>query len=159
MTIQEIYEKLKVKYDDAIGELISGIPVAEFINVSPDKVDEICLYLRDNNELNFDSLSCLSGVDNNNGTLTTVYHLFSYDKKHKLCLKATVNRDNPDTKSVAHIWETANWHERESYDVIGINYVGHPNLVRILLPYDWEGHPLRKDYQVPEFYQGMKVPY
>jgi NADH-quinone oxidoreductase subunit C len=159
MTTKEIFDSLKEKYSDAVTEIITGIPVEEFINVSPDKVDEICLLLRDGDEYRFDSLSCLSGVDNNNGTLSAVYHLYSYEKHHKVCLKTTVSKDAPDIKSVSSVWLTANWHEREAFDMIGINFVGHADLRRILCPYDWEGYPLRKDYEVPEFYHGMRVPY
>jgi NADH-quinone oxidoreductase subunit C len=159
MTTQEIFEKLKQKFGDAVTDIVTDKPVDQFINVVPDKIDEICLFLRDNEEFQFDSLSCLSGVDNNNGTLTSVYHLYSFAKNHKVILKATVSKDVPNVKSVVSVWLTADWHERESYDLIGINYVGHPDLRRILLPYDWEGHPLRKDYEVPEFYNGMRVPY
>jgi len=70
-----------------------------------------------------------------------------------------VPKDNPHVPSVESVWKTANWHEREAYDLIGVVFDGHPDLRRILLPDDWEGHPLRKDYKVPEFYNGMKVPY
>ncbi|MEX0602057.1 MAG: NADH-quinone oxidoreductase subunit C, partial [Bacteroidota bacterium] len=69
------------------------------------------------------------------------------------------SKEQPHIQSVSGVWGTANWHEREAYDLIGIVFDGHPDLRRILLPYDWEGHPLRKDYKVPEFYNGMKVPY
>lgn len=159
MTTQEIFDKLREKFGEAVISIVTDKPVDPFINISPDRTDEICLFLRDLEEFQFDSLSCLSGVDNNDGTLSSVYHLYSFIKNHKVVLKATVNKDAPDVKSVAGIWLTADWHERESYDLIGINYIGHPDLRRILLPYDWEGHPLRKDYQVPEFYNGMRVPY
>jgi NADH-quinone oxidoreductase subunit C len=100
----------------------------------------------------------LSGVDLK-GRLAVVYQLFSMVKKHKITLKVEVPTDAPNVQSVESIWKTANWHEREAYDLYGITFIGHPDLRRILLPYDWEGHPLRKDYQVPEYYNGMKVPY
>jgi NADH-quinone oxidoreductase subunit C len=88
-----------------------------------------------------------------------VYHLASVVHNHKIVLKAICTKENPHVQSVADVWGTANWHEREAFDLIGIVFDGHPDLRRILLPYDWEGHPLRKDYKVPEFYNGMKVPY
>lgn len=159
MTTQEIFNILKEKFPDAVTELVTDKPVDHFINIVPDKLDEVCLFLRDSEDLQFDQLCCLSGVDNNDGTLTSVCHLYSFKKKHKLCIKSTVIKESPDVKSVSEIWNTADWHEREAFDMIGINYTGHKNLKRILLPEDWEGFPLRKDYEVPEFYQGMKVPY
>jgi NADH-quinone oxidoreductase subunit C len=80
--------------------------------------------------------------------------------KHKLTIKVSASRENPQVKSVANIWRSADWNEREAYDLYGINFINHPDLRRILMPYDWEaGYPLRKDYKNPEFYQGMKVPY
>jgi len=78
---------------------------------------------------------------------------------HKLTLKVLLPRDNPVVPSVERVWRAADWHEREAYDLFGIIFEGHHNLKRILLPEDWEGHPLRKDYKVQEYYQGMKVPY
>ena len=110
-------------------------------------------------ELQFDYLMCLSGIDNGKNILGVVYHLSSMQHRHKITVKVEVPADKPDVPSVSSIWPTANWHEREAYDLIGIKFIGHPDLRRMLLPEDWEGHPLRKDYKVPEFYQGMKVPY
>jgi NADH-quinone oxidoreductase subunit C len=78
---------------------------------------------------------------------------------HKIVLKVDVPADHPRCRSVEAVWKTANWHEREAFDLYGIVFEGHPDLRRILLPDDWEGYPLRKDYQVPEYYNGMKVPY
>ena len=94
------------------------------------------------------------------GTLSVVYHLESIELKHKIVLKVLLQRENPDVQSVSCVWRCADWHEREAYDLIGINFLNHPDLRRILMPYDWEaGYPLRKDYKNPEFYHGMKVPY
>lgn len=159
MTQQEIFEKLREKFGEAIIEFREEKASDLVIIVSPDKIDEICFHLRDGDEFQFDFLNCISGLDNQDKTLSVAYNLFSFRKKHKLTLKVIVPREKPDVKSVTGVWITANWHEREAYDIIGINFVGHPDLRRILLPYDWDGHPLRKDYEVQEFYQGMKVPY
>ena len=174
-TTEEIYKSLKEKFNDSIIELNSSLPVEPVIIVNPQSIDDVCLFLKENGEFKFDSLMCLSGVDDANGekatnddgsnmikggTLSVVYHLESIELKHKVVLKVSVNRDIPEVKSVAGIWRHADWHEREAYDLIGIKFLNHPDLRRILMPYDWEaGHPLRKDYQNPEFYQGMKVPY
>jgi NADH-quinone oxidoreductase subunit C len=118
----------------------------------------VAKYLRDDEEMQFDFLSCLSGLDLK-GKFAVTYHLASTTKKHKIVLRVELPGENPAVQSVETIWKTANWHEREAFDMFGINFVDHPDLRRILMPYDWEGHPLRKDYQVPEFYNGMKVPY
>ncbi|HET9487574.1 MAG TPA: NADH-quinone oxidoreductase subunit C, partial [Chryseosolibacter sp.] len=74
-------------------------------------------------------------------------------------LKVTVSRDHAEVDSVEDVWKTANWHEREAYDLFGIKFRGHPDLRRILLPADWEGHPLRKDYKQQEYYRGVKLDY
>ena len=174
-TTEELFNLLKEKFGDKIIELKSDQPVEAFIKVDPKSVDKICLYLRDTAGLMFDNLMCLSATDDANGesvkeedgsttlkggTLSVYYHLESMSLKQKLTLVVSVDKDKPDVATVAEIWKSANWHEREAYDLIGINFLNHPDLRRILMPYDWEaGHPLRKDYKNPEFYQGMKVPY
>jgi NADH-quinone oxidoreductase subunit C len=170
-TTEEIYNSLKENFKESIIELNSSLPVEPFIVVRPQSIDEVSLFLKENEELKFDSLMCLSGVDDANsekstnedgtsrtkgGTLSVVYHLESTELKHKVVLKVSVSKDNPEVKSVAGIWRHADWHEREAYDLLGIMFLNHPDLRRILMPYDWEaGYPLRKDYENPEFYQGM----
>ncbi len=161
MTPQEILDKLSARFGSVpdIGiEAKLDNPVDPYIKISPLHVLDVAKFLRDDDDTLFDFLSCLSGVDLK-GRLAVVYHLFSMTKRHKITLRVEVPTDNPAVQSVESIWKTANWHEREAFDLYGINFVGHPDLRRILLPYDWEGHPLRKDYQVPEYYNGMKVPY
>ncbi len=148
-------------------ELVGTFPEHEFrldeavpcIFVPPLAVKDVSLHLRDTSRYLFDALMCLSGVDNNDGSLGVVYHLYSMTNKHKLTVKVTVPKDNPVVASVEKVWRTADWHEREAFDLIGVVFDGHRDLRRILLPDDWEGHPLRKDYTVPEYYNGMKVPY
>ena len=159
MTLQEISDKLKTQFPDAVLEVkIEGV-VDPYIKVVPASLRDISIYLRDDIDLQFDYLMCLSGMDYGKGTLGVVYNFFSMKKKHKLNLKVEVPKDKAEVPSVALVWQTANWHEREAYDLVGVKFLDHPDLRRILMPDDWEGHPLQKDYKVPEFYQGMKVPY
>ncbi len=159
MTIQEIYDILKTQFGDAILEIKPEAPVDPWIAVVPARITEICKFLRDDSRLQFDYMMCQSGVDYNNGTLGSIYHISSMKLGHRLVLKVVVPKDHPEVPSVVSVWAAANWMERETYDLVGIVYQGHPDLRRILLPYDWEGHPLQKDYKTPEFYNGMKVPY
>jgi NADH-quinone oxidoreductase subunit C len=173
---KEIFESLKEKFTEYNFEIIEDLPVEPIISVDPLNVNKIGFYLRLDADLQFDSLMVLSGVDDNNakkikqedeteiddpGTLSVYYHLYSTTHKHKVTLKASAPKDNPEIESVEKVWKTADWHEREAYDMIGIKFLNHPDLRRILMPYDWDENsfPLRKDYENPEFYQGIKVPY
>jgi NADH-quinone oxidoreductase subunit C len=174
-TAEEIFNLLKEKFGESVIELKTDVPVEQFVIVDPLSVDKICFFLRDENELQFDSLMNLSGVDDANGekvkdeqgletisggTLSVYYHLESTQLKHKLTIKTLTGREKPEVVTVTEVWKSADWHEREAYDMYGIIFLNHPDLRRILMPYDWEyGYPLRKDYKNPEFYQGMKVPY
>ena len=172
---EEIFILLKEKFGGSVIELKTDKPVETYIIVDPLEVDKVCLFLREENDLQFDSLMNLSGVDDANGvkekdekgletikggTFSVYYHLESTSLKHKLTLRVSTNREKPEVVTVTETWKTADWHEREAYDMYGIFFLNHPDLRRILMPYDWEyGYPLRKDYKNPEFYQGMKVPY
>jgi NADH-quinone oxidoreductase subunit C len=174
-TAEEIFNLLKEKFGNAVIEFKNDKPVDPYLVINSLEVDKICLFLRDEKELLFDSLMNLSGVDDANGekvkddkelvtikggTLSVYYHLESTSLKHKLTLKVSTNREKPEVVTVTEVWKGADWHEREAYDMYGIIFLNHPDLRRILMPYDWEfGYPLRKDYKNPEFYQGMKVPY
>jgi len=158
MSPQEIHDNLKAKFGDAILEAKLDA-LQPWIRVDDHRIKEICLFLHDEPTFQFDYLMCLSGIDYNNGTLGAVYHLSSMSHKHKIVLKATCPKDNPRIQSVSSVWGTANWHEREAYDMYGIVFDEHPDMRRILCPDDYPGFPLRKDFKVPEFYNGMKVPY
>ncbi len=174
-TPEEIFEILKNKFGEAVIEIDTQTPVENIISVDPLKIHEIGKFLRDDEELKFDSLMVLSGVDDANGekvaeedgsftikggTLSVYYHLHSIPLKHKVTLKVSVPREEPEVESVESVWKTANWHEREAYDMFGIKFLHHPDLRRILMPYDWPGgYPLRKDYKNPEYYHGMKIHY
>ena len=159
MTPVDIYQRVKGEFGDAIPEFKDAPPADPRIKVSPQKIKDVAAFLRSDPDLQFDYLMCLSGVDYNNGILGVVYDLFSMQKRHKIALGVEVPKTEPRVASVESVWRSADWHEREAYDLFGIIFTGHPDLRRILCPYDWEGHPLRKDYTLPEFYQGMKVPY
>ncbi len=159
MTPQEIQNKLTEKFADAIVEAkIEGV-LEPYAKVKAETIREISSFMRDDSDLQFDTLMCLSGMDYGKGVLGVVYNLGSIAKKHKFTLKVEVPVDSPNIPSIESVWRTADWHEREAFDLFGIVFTDHPDLRRILLPEDWEGYPLRKDYQVQEFYHGMKVPY
>ena len=156
MLTNDIYQKLKLEFDECIIQYNDQQPVDSFILVSTDKLFDICHTLRDDEEFLFDYLMSLSGMDLEEN-VGVVYHLYSMKLKHKLVLKVTAPKTNPKVPSVEKIWKTADWHEREAYDLMGVQFEGHHNLIRILCPYDWEGHPLRKDYVTPETYHNMKI--
>ena len=132
--------------------------------IHPEMIAAVCLELRDNVKTYFDFLSCLSGIDfgAEQNKFGVVYHLTSIPYKSRLTLKVIKEHDRnntelPSFQSVVQVWRTAEWHEREAFDLIGIFFENNPDLRRILLPDDWEGYPLRKDYKNPEYYKGIKV--
>ncbi len=132
--------------------------------IKADLIADVCLFLRDHSDTWFDFLSCLSGVDYGveQQKFGVVYHLSSIIKNHQLVLKVVQdnNRDTanlPAFKSISAVYKAAEWHEREAFDLLGIFFENHPDLRRILLPDDWEGFPLRKDYQNAESYRNIKI--
>src|ERR1700688_189819 len=126
MTLSDIHQNLVANFSDAIGEFKPDAPGTPFIVVSAEYVHDICLFLRDEQNLAFDNLMCLSGVDNANKTLSVVYHLESTTLRHKCALKVIVPIDAPSVPSVTDIWASANWNEREAFDMLGIVFAGHP---------------------------------
>jgi NADH-quinone oxidoreductase subunit C len=159
MEITEIYNILKSAFEEGIGEPVTDKPVDPYMIIEAGKINAVCLFLRDEERLQFEYLSCLSGVDYDKDNLAVVYHLYSFALNHKVVIKVIVPKSDPKVPTVFDVWAAAEWHEREAYDLIGLVFENHPDLRRILCPEDWEGHALRKDYKVPEFYNGMKVPY
>ncbi len=158
MEINKIFELLKAKFEDDVISITNEQPSDPFIEIKPDKIVDIALELRDNPDLLFDYFVCLSSMDYGDA-FGVVYNLMSLTHKHKLTIKVKVPKDNPVVPTLEKVWRSADWHEREAWDLMGIVFEGHHNLIRILCAYDWEGHPLRKDYKEPEEYHGMKVPY
>ena len=175
MTFDEIYNALLDRFG---AEVITGAnaeAIDPWIEVAPTSIADVAYYLKDNEALSFDALNDLSGVDYFEPDeklaikfpyephVEVVYHLYSYKQKHFLNVKVKLPRWKNDTEgqlpevpSVSHVWAIADWHEREAYDLVGINFIGHPNLVRILCTDDWVGHPLRKDYEFPLEYHGIR---
>ena len=153
MNTKEIFEKLQEKFGQPVlkYEEPTGDP---FVVIELKAIAEIMTFLKDTPELSFDSLMSLSGLDYPEN-LTVVYHLFSTRHSHKIVLKVSVPKGSHFVPTVSHVWPTADWYEREAYDLLGIKFEGHPNLIRILMPDDWSGHPLRKDYKYPTEYNGI----
>lgn len=122
---------------------------------------KVCTVLMENPSTYFDMLSCITGIDNGPeaGTMEVIYNLYSIPFNHSLMLKVRVPRENPEVESISSIWKSANWLEREVFDMYGIVFKNHPDLRRILMPADWKGYPLRKDYQHEEFYRDIKIKY
>jgi NADH-quinone oxidoreductase subunit C len=133
----------------------------KIVKISSQDLKRVCRMLYENASTYFDMLACITGIDNGPqpGTIEVVYNLYSIPYNHHVALKVVVSRDNPVIESVIDIWKTANWHERELFDMYGIHVTGHPDLRRILMPADWEGYPLRKDYKQQEYYRDIKVEY
>ncbi len=174
MSGQEFLDRLKQQFGDAItGSNFENID--PWIEVSPNGLVDVCTYLRDEPDLRFDMLNSITGVDyfepdEKKAKKVTwephtevVYHLSSIEHKHNLVLKVMLPRwqddvegEAPRCPSVSSVWSTADWHEREVYDLSGVWFTDHPNLVRILCPEDWVGYPLRKDYEMPLEYHGMR---
>ena len=148
-----------VKYIQSIAAGKSSIiEQKEAILVSPDNWNEVSMLLKNESDLDFNYLMCISSYDKGDGKIYGVaYNLFSTTKNHYLEVRVEAE-DGISIPSVVSLWKTANWHEREAYDMMGIHFEGHPNLKRILLSDDWEGHPLRKNFKEPDYYHGMPVP-
>ncbi|MFZ2905196.1 MAG: NADH-quinone oxidoreductase subunit C [Cyclobacteriaceae bacterium] len=131
------------------------------ILLAPSQLKKICHELYCNPTTYFDMLSCLTGIDNGPeaNTLEVAYNLYSIPFNHSLMLKVKLLRESAEVDSVSDIWRTANWHERETAEMFGITFINHPDPRRLLLPADWVGHPLRKDYQHQEKYRDVTVKY
>ncbi len=156
MEFPEIVKQIEAAFP---GAAVSVDETARCVLIAPEYWPAVAEYLKTDPGTAFDVLMCLTGYDQGPGEpLGVVYNLHSMGKLHKLEVRIEVIRDGGTIPSVARIWRTADWHEREVYDLFGVTFDGHPDLRRMLLPDDWEGHPLRKDYQTPDFYHGIPIP-
>lgn len=174
MAGEKFLNRLNAKFGDSVvGGNFEAID--PWIEVTPDGLVDLMTYLRDDPELKFEMLNCITAVDyfqpdpkkaakaDFDPHLEMVYHLSSITQKHTLVVKVKLPRwkddvegQLPELPSVSDVWRTADWHEREVFDLSGVNFTGHPNLVRILCPEDWVGYPLRKDYEMPLDYHGIR---
>ena len=174
MTFEEIHSTLVGEFgDDITGSNADAID--PWIEVAPQAIDRVAAFLKTDERLQFDHLNDLTGVDycepdpkkakraKFDPHLEVVYHLWSVAEKKTLVLKVMLPRwkddepgELPELASVAGVWRTADWHEREAYDLCGVWFTDHPNLRRLLCPEDWVGHPLRKDYEMPLEYHGVR---
>jgi NADH-quinone oxidoreductase subunit C len=174
MTAAEIVPILQARFPDAVSGVSGGPDLS--VTVEPARLVEVCTFLRDDPRLKFEILNDISGVDylepdpkkvakaGFEPHLEVVYHLSSFSfPGQRFTLKLVLPRwkDNvvgqlPEVPTLCGLWRTADWQEREVYDLVGVTFLGHPDLTRILLGDDWVGHPLRKDYEFPLEYHGIR---
>jgi NADH-quinone oxidoreductase subunit C len=184
MEATAIHALLQNRFGDAVLDYVDSYEKGSL--VAAGRVAEIAAFLRDDAALGFESLMCLTGLDWDgydttgkgksvdilgydelgrpqasdrvgDGDLGVAYALYSHRHGHKHTLFVRVPRAAPEVASVAALWPTAAWHEREAWDLVGIRFAGHPDLRRILLEEDWVGHPLRKDYVMPGDWKGVPL--
>jgi NADH-quinone oxidoreductase subunit C len=174
MTVADIVAHLEQQFGPKIKAKKLDV-LDPFVVVEPGDLVEIARFLRDDPGLGFDLLNCISGVDyfepdpkkapkaGFDPHMEVVYHLHSFKQRHRLVLKVMLPRwkdnhpgDLPEVPTVSGVWRGADWHEREVYDLSGVWFTDHPDLRRILLAEDWVGHPLRKDYEYPLEYHGIR---
>ncbi|MBI4697690.1 MAG: NADH-quinone oxidoreductase subunit C [Nitrospirae bacterium] len=143
----EIVEKIRERFPNEISSVVQFRDQVS-VSVKRDKIFDICRFLSDSPEIRMDFLSDLCGVDHKGREFRfeVVYNLYSIKHGHRIRVKALIPENDPSVDSVVPVWSGANWHEREACDMFGIVFRGHPDLRRILMPEDWEGNPLRKDY-------------
>jgi len=165
VTPQEIADILKGRFPTAVLETaIDGKHPC--VRVSPEAWHDVAMFLRDDPRLGMNMLRCVSGLDLlPEPQIELVYDLISmrpgaagadlWQSGGVIAVRVRVAREGGRVPSVADVWPTANWHEREAFDLLGVTFDGHPDLRRILCPDDWAGHPLRKDYEFPKEYEGI----
>ncbi len=159
MTPQDICQRLKVRFGPAIA---ASLPDDKHprIHIQAQDWPAVAEFLQLSSDLAFDWLSCVTGVDYvSENKMACVYELYSTRHGHWFAVKAYTERSKPVVPSVMKHWPAADWHEREIFDLLGIDFPGHTDLRRILLPEDWKGHPLRKDYVFPREYHGIPGSY
>ena len=157
MEAPDIFARLEKHFPGKVSDFRGEIPEPCCLVSAPAIVD-VCRFLRDDAGVKFEVLSDLTALDwPKEEKIQVVYHLYSYPNKHQIVLKVDLPRENPRIATVEEIWKVANWFEREVFDLFGVIFEGHSDLRRIMLPEDWVGYPLRKDYVEQEEYDGMST--
>ena len=155
MTTHEIHERLLARFGDAVGPL-SEPKIDAHCVVKAQALVDVCRFLKSGPGLELDFLEDETAVDwPKKNQIEVVYHLVSYKHRHVFKLKVETDRAAPSVPTVEGVWKTANWFEREIFDLFGVDFPGHPDLRRIMLPDDWIGYPLRKDYQEAGGWHGI----
>jgi NADH-quinone oxidoreductase subunit C len=155
MTQEEICTQLKAQFGEAITAL-SETKGDRFVVVKGEKIVDVCRFLKTTTGLEFDYCLDITAVDwPARKIIEVVFHLYSFAHRHGLVLKVETDREAPSIATVESVWKAATWLEREIYDLFGVNFTGHSDLRRILLPDDWVGYPLRKDYREAGGYHGI----
>ena len=171
-TPKEAYDRIVALVTERLPDVVESSDQAHgelTLYVARDRLLDVLRLMRDNHELRFELLSSVSGVDylnhpqhaGDDRRLHAVYHLTSLTYRRRVRVEVAVTVDDPHVPSAVSVYPTADWHERETYDFFGIVFDGHPNLTRIEMPDDWDGHPQRKDYPlggVPVEYKGAQIP-
>ncbi len=176
MTVEEIHSILIERFGSEVVVGVNFEATDPWIEVASGAILDVAAFLKQHDRLRFDHLNNLCGVDylepdakkaakfGHDPHVEVVYHLSSIEWKHHLTVKVKLPRWKgdqqgalPEVASVSGVWAIADWHEREAYDLVGIRFLGHPNPRRILCPEDWVGHPLRKDYEFPREYHGIRA--
>jgi len=147
MNLDEFRQALKARFADLDFHPDPLNPQA--LTMPAAGVPDVFRWLRDASETRMESLEFSTAADYPPTHLTLVYYLYSFTLRHRLALKVDLPRDNASIPTLSHLWANADWNEREIYDLYGVFFEGHPDLRRILMPEDWEGHPLRKYYSHP----------
>jgi len=146
ITDDPIINKLRSQFPDAILEAVEILGM-QTLTIDRGRILDVCRFLRDDADAQFDFLTDLTARHrpDHEKPFQVIYHLYSFPRNVRLRLKVDLSDGEP-CPSVVSVWSSANWMEREAYDLVGVRFEGHPDLRRLLLPEDWEGHPLRKDY-------------
>ena len=153
-----INHRIKEVAESKFPGSITNENIEDFFLVDPNLWYDLAVLLKTESSFLFNSLQCQTGFDIGKNTLEARYNLHSMTKNHYIEIRIQVPVEKPQIPSVETIWRIADWFERETYDMFGIEFLKHRDLRRILLPEDWEGWPLRKDYEVQETYHGIVIP-